>query len=113
MREPSCAGGGHRDAQDSISAQARFGGRAVQINQALVQTGLIGGIKPGDGWGNVLADVGNGRLHPLTAKTPLIPIAQFQRLIDAGRCAGRHGGPPKSAAGQRHVYFNGRVAARI
>ena len=62
-------------------------------------------------------------ISPLTASTALVTalaeiaalvaVAQLERLVRAGRGAGRHGGAAHGAGLERDIDLDGRVAAAV
>ena len=64
-------------------------------------------------FGDDAVDVADGLAHAFAAVSRRVAIAQLERFALAGRRAGGHGGPSEGAALERHVDFDGRIAARI
>src|SRR5205823_1164654 len=56
---------------------------------------------------------GHRLLHPLAAITLLVAVAQFDRLVRAGRGAGGNRGATERAVLQHDVDLDGRVAAAV
>ena len=51
---------GHRDGERRVGAEARLGRRAVELDQARVERGLVVGAQAGDGARDLAVDVGDG-----------------------------------------------------
>ena len=107
------AGHGHRHGQHRVGAQARLVVGAVQVDQGLVQEGLLGRVQAHHGLGDLGVDELDGLEHALAQVTGLVAVAQLDRFARTGRRAGRHGGAAHGAAFQQHVALDGGVAARI
>ena len=60
-------GGGQRDAEDRVGAQAALVRRAVELDQRAVERGLVGRVEPGDGLGDLAVDVADGLRDALAA----------------------------------------------
>ena len=107
------AGDGHGDCEHSIGAQAAFVVGAVEVDERLVEKGLLGGIQAEDGFGDFSVDVLDGLEHALAQVARLVAIAQLNGLPRAGGGAGRHGGAAHHARFEQHVAFDGGVAAAV
>jgi hypothetical protein len=106
------AGERHRDAEESVGAEAPLVVGPVQPDERRVDGTLVG----------VLSGQ-RGAISPLTcahgpgdalAEIPrLVAVAELECLALAGRRAGGHGRPSEGAALERDLDFNGGIAARI
>ena len=111
-RTGRCARRRHRDAEDRIGAEPRLVGRAVELDEALVERLLVGGVAPGERPVDLAVDVGNGLPHPLAA-VARAAVAQLGRLALAGRCARRHARHAGGPVAEMDPRFHGRIAAGI
>ncbi len=107
------ARGGQRYGQDGVRAQAGLELRAVQIDHAAVDGGLVGGGHAGDGGGQLGLDVLDRAGHALAAIARGILVAQLERLALAGGSARRHSGARVHSAGEGDFRFNRGCAARV
>ena len=73
---------------------------------------LFFGVQPAQGVEQFAIDGGDGLFHALAA-IALAAVAQFHRLMGAGRGARRHGGAAESAVFQPHIHFHGRIAPGV
>ena len=103
---------GHRHAERGVRAEPAEVRRAVELLQARVDRALIG-VGARERLRDLAVDVGHGLLHALAAVAARVAVAQFERFARAGRRARRHGRAPERAALERHVDFDGRIAARV
>ena len=103
----------HGDAEDGVGAEARLVGRAVEFDHGLVDMDLIFGVEAGNGVENLAIDGFDGLQHALAAKAGLVAVAQFDGLAGAGGGARRHGGAAERAVFQRHIDFDGGIAAQV
>src|SRR5690606_39473237 len=85
-------GGGQRNAQQRVGAQAALVLGAVQVDQSAVQALLVGGVEAGQGLGDGAVDVGHRVLHALAQVAGLVAVAQLHRFLGAGGGAGRNRG---------------------
>jgi hypothetical protein len=107
------AGHGHRNGQHGVGAQAALVVGAVQVDQGLVQEGLLGRVQAQHGLGDLGVDVLHGLEHALAQVAALVAVAQLDGFARAGGGARRHGGAAHGAAFQQHVAFDGGVAAAV
>jgi hypothetical protein len=103
---------GERDAEDGVGAEPRLVGRAVELDQALVERLLLQRVRPRDRLGDLAVDVAD-RLGDALAAPGVAAVAQLGGLELAGRGAGRHGGAAGRAGAQHELDLDGRVAARV
>ena len=102
-----------RDRQHRIGAEARLVGRAVQLDHRLVDLDLVEDVHAGDGVEDLALDIADGLEHALAAVAGLVAVAQFHRLMRAGRGAGGDDGVAARAAVEHHLGLDGRVAAGV
>ncbi len=116
QRQPGRLGGGlghrQRHAEDGVGAQPRLVRRAVEVEQRLVDQPLVVGAQPDDR-GRDLVEHGLDRLLDALAAVAGAAVAQFDRLVLAGRGARRHRGPGERAVDQGHLDLDRRVAAGV
>ena len=74
--------------------------RAVELDHAVVQRGLIEGVHAAQLVGQLVVDVLDGLQDPLAEVFRLVAVAKFPGLVDAGAGAAGHGGPAERAVGQ-------------
>ena len=106
-------GGGERDAEDGIGAEAAFVGGAVERDHGLVDLGLRLGVHAAERLENLAVDRLDRLAHALAAVAGLVAVAQFHRLMHAGGGAGGHRGAAERAVLQDDVDFDGRIAAAV
>ena len=106
-------GGGERNAEHRVGAELGLVFGAVERDQPLVERALRGCVGAAKRVRDGPVDVGDGASHALAAEAARVAVAQFQRLVNAGRGARRHGGAAERAAVQLHVDLNRGIAARI
>jgi hypothetical protein len=104
--------GGERDAEDRVGAKARLVGRAVELDERLVETGLVGRVAPAHGVGDLAVDVGD-RLGDALAAVGHAAVAQLGGLELPGRGAAGHRGAPGRPRAQHQLDLDGRVAAAV
>ncbi len=106
---------GHRqaDAQDCVGAQARLVLGAVQLDHRGVERFLLARLQARDSVEDLAVDGIHGLAHALAAIALLVAVAQFDRLMRAGRGAGRHGRTPLGAGFQRDIHLDGGIAPAV
>src|SRR6266702_2315505 len=72
-------------AQDRIRTQTSFIGSAIESNQFVVQGSLVTYLKAENFWPDYTDDILNGFTDSLSEISRLIPVAEFNRLVLAGR----------------------------
>ena len=70
-------------------------------------------IQPQHRVGDRAVDAGDRLVDTLPAPAALVAVAQFDRLVRAGRGAGWHRRAAEAAVFQQHVDLDGRIAAAI
>ena len=104
--------GRHRDRHRGVAAQPRLVGRAVQLDQPLVDQRLVGAVQPDQGPRDLAIDAS---ASPLDTKATegFTAIAQVDRLLTAARSAGRGDGAAHRAARQGDLGLQGRASAGV
>ena len=87
-------------------------GRAVEVDQRAVEAFLVGCVAPAQRLGDLAVDVAD-RLQDGLAAPPGAAVAQLDRLVDAGRGAGRDDRAAERAGLEPDVDLDRRVAARV
>ena len=88
-------------------------GGAVQVDQGLVDGGLIQDIHADQALGDLGVDVLHSLFHALAVVAALVAVPQLAGLIDAGGSAGGNSGTAHGAILQVHLDLNGGVAAAV
>ena len=116
-RQARLLGGGlghrHRHREQRIGAEARLVFGAVELDQRLIDEGLLLRIKTDDRLGDLAIDVFDRPRHALAEVARGIAVTQFDGFARTGRGARGHGGAPHHARLEQDVAFDGGVAARI
>ncbi|MNM85499.1 hypothetical protein D3C81_976200 [compost metagenome] len=105
--------GGHGNTQQCVGAQAALVLGAIQIDQATVQAGLVGGLEALQCVGDGAVDVVDGLAHALAEVTGLVAVTQLHRLLGAGRCAGGNRGATERTVLQGDFGFQRGVATAV
>jgi hypothetical protein len=100
-------------AQNRVGPQPALVDGAVELDHERVDVPLICRIEPPQDVADLAVDRGDRPAHALAAESRLVAVAQLDRLVGAGRGAGRHRRAAKRAGLELHVHLDGRVAARI
>ena len=106
-------GGRERHPEQRIGAEPRLVGRAVERDHGVVDQDLVLGIHAADGVENLALDRIDRLGHALAEIAGLVAVAQFDRLMRAGRGAGRHRGAAERAVFQQHIHLDRRIAAAV
>jgi len=106
-------GRGQRDRQGGVGAQFGLVGRAVQFDQDLVDESLLGGVLADHFVGDDIVDILHRLEHTLAFIAGGIAVAQLDRFMFAGGCAGGYCSAPHSAAFKGHIHFDSGVAAGV
>ena len=106
---------GHRqrDAQDRIGAQLALILGPIERDQLGIDVGLVFRFEADDRFGNRAVHRFHGLADALAAPPALVAVAQLHRLVRAGGCARRDGGPAHAAVLECHVHLDSRIAAAI
>ena len=108
-----CLGAGQGSAQDGVGAQLGLVGGAVQLDQSLVDGGLIQHIHAHQALGDVGVHVLHGGEHALAQVTALVAVAELAGLIDAGGSAGGNSGTAHGAVLKIYLNLNSGIAAAV
>src|SRR5690606_18146212 len=107
------AGHGQRDTEDGVGAELALVGRAVQVDEGLVEDALLARLEPEDLRGDVVDDGVDGVLDALAEVTALVAVTALDGLERTGGgargdlCAG------DGAVVQRDLDLHGGVATRV
>ena len=106
--------GGHGDAEDGVGAELGLGLGPVQLDHGMVDVDLLQRVQPHDLGGDDVVHVLHRLEHALAEETGLVPVAQLQRLVLAGRCSRRHRRPAHATRlpGQRRPRQSGFPGSR-
>ena len=107
------AGHGHGHGQHGVGAQACFGFGAVQLDQGLVDEGLVRGVQADDGFADCGIDVLYRFEYAFAQVAAFVAVTQFQRFFLAGGGAGWYGSTAHHAGFQQYISFNSGVTARV
>ena len=102
-----------RDAEQGVRSERALVLGPVELDQALVERALIGGVHPADGRRDRLVDVRDGAQYALASVGRWIAVAELDRLVDARRGARGDGRPAERAAFEHDVDLDRRVPPRI
>jgi hypothetical protein len=116
-REAACVGRGFRcgeaDAEDRVGAEAALVRGAVEVDHRLVEFALVLGIEADEQVGDFAVHRCD-RLGDALAEIPaLVAVAQFDRLMRAGRRTRGHRSAAEAAVFEQHIDFDGGVAAAV
>ena len=101
-----------RHAEDGVGAEPALVRRAVELDHRLVDVDLVLGFHAADRLEDLAVD-GLDRLLDALAEIARAAVAQFDRLMRAGRGAGRNRGAAHRAVLEHDVDLDGRVAAAV
>ena len=107
------AGAGQGDAEHGVGAEAGLVGGTVELDEQLVDAGLVEDVHAQEGFGYLGVDVLHGTGHALAHVTALVAVTQLAGLIDAGGGAGGNGSAADGAVVEGHFDLNGRIAAAV
>ena len=107
------AGHGHAHRQRGVGAQARLVLGAVQVDQGLVQKGLLAGVQAEHRFADLGVDVLDGFQHALAQVALHVAVAQLDGFARAGRSARRYCRAAHGAGFQQHIAFDGGIAAAV
>ncbi len=88
-------------------------GGAVQLDEGLVDGGLIQHVHAHQALGDLGVHVLHGGEHALAQVAALVAVAELAGLVDAGGGAGGHGGAAHGAVLQVDLHLNGGIAAAV
>ena len=106
-------GAGEGDAEDGVGAQAGLIGGAVELDEQLVDAGLVEDVAAEQGLGYLGVDVLHGAGHALAEVTALVAVTQLAGLVHAGGGAGGDGRAADGAVVEGDFDLYGRVAAAV
>src|SRR5437588_4135041 len=113
LRRRGCAGAGEGGAQNGVRTQLRLVGGAVEGDQSLVDSSLVGDVRARERVGDRAADIGHRGEHALSLVAGAIAVAQLDSFVGSGRSS-RGDRRASALAGVEHdIHLNRRVAARI
>src|SRR5262249_29228339 len=87
--------------------------RAIQLDHAAVEAGLVESVHPAEFAGERLVHVFNGFQDPFAEKDLGVAIAEFPSLVNPGARSAGNSGPAERAVDERHIDLDGRIAAGI
>ena len=96
-------------AENSIGAETGLVRGAVQLDEQLVDGGLVEDVHALQRLSDLDVDVLNCLEHALAEVTALIAVAQLASLVDTGR----NGSAANGAVVERDLDFHGRIAAGV
>ena len=111
-RARGCVCHRHRDSDHRIGPESTPVRRTVQIDERLVNPGLVGRVHTVERDCDFAVDVGNGTLDIVAAEARAA-IAQLDSLSGPRGCASGRNGAAACAAREPYLGFHGRSAARI
>ena len=106
-------GGRERHAEDRIGAEPRLVRRAVERDQRLVDLVLRLGVHTTDGVEDLAVDRLDRLAHALAEVAFLVAVAQLDRLVGAGRRAGRDRSATHAPVLQGDVHLDRGIAAAV
>ena len=106
-------GHGAGDREDRVGAEAALVLGAVELDQRVVDEALLAGVEAEDRLADFGVDVLDGFGDALAEIARGVAVAQLDRLLRAGRRAGRDGRAAGHAGLEDHVGFDGGIAAGI
>src|SRR5262249_48067139 len=95
-----------------VRAEPALVRRGVEVDQPPVDDLLLGRLVPAHFARDLTVDVRHGSRDAL-AVPRVAAVAELDRLVHAGRCAGRHRGPADGPGFEQHIDFDGRVPAGV
>ena len=107
-------GRSQRYTEDSVRAQPRLVGRAVQFAQKFIQRRLLRSVhRPANRRRNDGIDGGHGPQNALALVAGRVAVAQLKGLVASGGRAGWHDSPAHRPTIQVDIYLNSGVTARV
>ena len=92
-----------RNTEYRISPEIAFGRSPVELKHRLIDTYLVGNLHSDNFRSNHIVYIGHGFQHALTQVTPLVSVAQLQRLMFTRGGTARNRSTAESTAGRRHL----------
>ena len=102
-----------RDAEDRIGAELRLVRRAVERDHRVVDQDLVFRLEAGQRLENIAIDRLDRLEDALAAVARLVAVAQFDRLMRAGRGAGGNGGAAHRPVFENDLDLDGGIAAAV
>src|SRR6478735_1812834 len=106
-------GAGKRHAEDGIGSEPALVRRTVELDHGLVDLDLVFGRAVGERLEDLAIDGLDRLAHALAEIARLVSIAQFDRLMRAGRGARRHRRAAHRTILQHDIDLDGGVAAAV
>jgi hypothetical protein len=103
----------HADGQRGIRPETALVVGAVEVDQRLVEKGLLGCVEAEHRLADLGVDVLHRAQHTLAEVARLVAVAQLDRLAAAGGGARRHRGATHGARLEQHVAFDGGIAPAV
>src|SRR5205807_2424136 len=107
------AGGGERDGESGVGAEARFVRRAVEFDQAAVERVLIGRIVVQNCWRDHVLDVFDRSVNAEAVVPRCITVAELASFRPAGAGPAWHARSTHDAAIEMNFRLNRRLAAAV
>src|SRR6185503_6092685 len=101
------------DAEDGVRPELRLVRRAVELEEQLVDLGLVGRVLTDELRCDHVVDVAHGLEDTLAAVARFVAVAQLHRLMCTGRCSARDHRCATRAVAEDDVHSDRRVAARV
>lgn len=92
-----------RNTEYRIGPEIAFGRSPVELKHRLIDTYLVGNLHSDNFRSNHIVYIGHGFQHALTQVTPLVSVAQLQRLMFTRGGTARNRSTAESTAGRRHL----------
>ena len=108
-----CLGDSQRNAQNCVSAELLFVGRAVQFDHVGIDARLIQAVPANQFRSNLVIDVLHGLRDALAQVNLLVPVAQFPSFVSPGAGAAGYGGSTKRTVRQHHINFDGGITSTV
>ena len=105
--------GGERAAEDRVRAEPALVRRPSSSIEERVDRALVVGVAPGERGGDLAVHVRDGGQHALAQIRARVSVAELDRLVLAGRRAGRHERPTQRAGVEHDVHLDRRIPARV
>ena len=106
-------GYGHGHTEDGIGAEPGLVGRAVELDERVVDAALVLGVHAGERIEDLAVD-GTDRLeHALAEVAPLVAVAQLDGLVRTRGCPRRHRGTTPCSVLEDDIDLDGGVAATV
>ena len=106
-------GHGQRYAEDGIGAEPGLVGRAVELDQRVVDAALVLGVHSGERIEDLAVDGIDGLEHAFAEVAPLVAVAQLDGFVRAGGGADRHRGAPPRPVLEDDIDLDRGIAAAV